>query len=77
VRSTKYTKILVVQSNDQIDSGFGKLIKSLENAARAEDAETIRQVLASMNIGYGKNRSLARSETELAGPDVTPSDWTH
>jgi FlaA1/EpsC-like NDP-sugar epimerase len=76
VRSTKYPKIFVVQSGREARPDLEKGIQDLETAARAEDAASIYQILAALNIGY-QSKTAAPAERDVLDADRTPTDWTH
>src|SRR5262245_1141988 len=61
VRSTKYSKIFVVEALQREWSEFEAAVRDLENAAHDVDAAAIRGSLLSLNIGY-QIRSAGTSE---------------
>ncbi len=67
VRSTKYSKIFVVEALNNDWSRIDGAVKSLEAAAHAADAAAIHRLLRSLDIGY-HNTSMPR-ETPAAPPE--------
>jgi FlaA1/EpsC-like NDP-sugar epimerase len=62
VRSTRYSKIFVVEALRRDGTLLESGIKALEAAARAGEAAAIRRALQSLNIGYQSNSSSERPE---------------
>jgi FlaA1/EpsC-like NDP-sugar epimerase len=52
VRSTRYSKICIVEALDRDSSLLKEAVKHLEMAAHARDADAIRSSLRRLNIGY-------------------------
>jgi FlaA1/EpsC-like NDP-sugar epimerase len=71
VRSTKYSKIFVVEALQRESSEFEAAVRDLETAAHDGDATAIRRSLLSLNIGY---QVRSESATDEAEADVEPID---
>jgi FlaA1/EpsC-like NDP-sugar epimerase len=70
VRSTKFSKIFVVEPVQRDWSAVDRGVEELEGAAHMGDASAIRSALLEMNIGYqngGVDTSHAIDESEPAG----------
>jgi FlaA1/EpsC-like NDP-sugar epimerase len=67
VRSTKYSKIFVVEALQRGWSEFETAVRELETAAYDADATAIRESLLSLNIGY-----QVRSESTTEEADAEP-----
>jgi FlaA1/EpsC-like NDP-sugar epimerase len=68
VRNTKYPKIFVAKAIQYDWSALEHALKSLEDAARAEDTEGIYQIFQSLNIGYQRKVvSLPAADTAASG----------
>jgi FlaA1/EpsC-like NDP-sugar epimerase len=67
VRSTKYSKIFVVEALEREWSEFEAAVLDLETAAHDIDAAAIRKSLLSLNIGYqvGSGNTAEEADSEL------------
>jgi FlaA1/EpsC-like NDP-sugar epimerase len=74
VRSTKYSKIFVVEALQRNWSEFEAAVARLETAARAVDATAIRESLLSLNIGYQVGRVSESAQEEGASELIDTTD---
>src|SRR5207253_1475992 len=65
VRSTKYSKIFVVEALQRDGALLDRGVKDLEEAAHAGEAGAIRRTLQSLNIGYQGNGSSERPQEHV------------
>jgi len=65
-RSTKFTNIFVAESLTPYGLRLDRAVKELEEAASADEGNTIRRVLQSLDIGYKPDLRLAPVTEETA-----------
>jgi len=72
IRSTKYSKIFVVEALQREWSLLDTAVADLKAAARTGDASAIRKVLLALNIGYQSNRSCETAQEQVDSESIDP-----
>jgi FlaA1/EpsC-like NDP-sugar epimerase len=77
IRSTRYSKIFVVEALQREWSLLDTAVADLKEAAHAGDASAIRGVLLALNIGYQSNRSCETAQPHVNAESIDPNGDEH